>query len=133
VYDVIRTSLEVRRKAQDNPDWMVQEAKKRFPQLDPDLVDQMTRTYIKGKIWPVNGNVNREAAQFNIDFYSALTNIPPEKRTPETFYIFEPIEKVLADTGSDFVGDTPENFGKFVQAEHARWGKVVKQSGATVD
>jgi len=42
-------------------------------------------------------------------------------------------QKVLADTGSDFVGDTPENFGKFVQAEHARWGKVVKQSGATVD
>ena len=42
-------------------------------------------------------------------------------------------QKELADTGSDFVGDTPENFGKFVAAEHARWGKVVKQSGATVD
>lgn len=42
-------------------------------------------------------------------------------------------QKVLADTGSDYVGDTPENFGKFVQAEHARWSKVVKQSGATVD
>ena len=42
-------------------------------------------------------------------------------------------QKVLADTGSDFVGDTPENFGKFVAAEHDRWGKVVKQSGATVD
>jgi tripartite-type tricarboxylate transporter receptor subunit TctC len=42
-------------------------------------------------------------------------------------------QKVLHDTGSDFVGDTPENFGKFVAAEHARWGKVVKQSGATVD
>jgi tripartite-type tricarboxylate transporter receptor subunit TctC len=42
-------------------------------------------------------------------------------------------QKVLADTGSDYVGDTPENFGKFVQAEHARWGKLVKQSGATVD
>ncbi|RZA35667.1 MAG: tripartite tricarboxylate transporter substrate binding protein, partial [Lysobacteraceae bacterium] len=41
-------------------------------------------------------------------------------------------QKVLADTGSDFVGDTPENFGKFVAAEHDRWGKVVKQSGATV-
>jgi len=42
-------------------------------------------------------------------------------------------QKVLADTGSDYVGDTPENFGKFVAAEHARWSKVVKQSGATVD
>jgi tripartite-type tricarboxylate transporter receptor subunit TctC len=42
-------------------------------------------------------------------------------------------QKVLAETGSDFVGDTPENFSKFVVAEHERWGKVVKQSGATVD
>lgn len=41
--------------------------------------------------------------------------------------------KVRADTGSDFVGDTPENFSKFVQAEAARWSKVVKESGATVD
>lgn len=42
-------------------------------------------------------------------------------------------EKVRADTGSDFVGDTPENFGKFVRAESTRWAKVVKDSGATVD
>jgi len=42
-------------------------------------------------------------------------------------------QKVLADTGSDYVGDTPENFGKFVQAEAVKWSKVVKQSGATVD
>lgn len=42
-------------------------------------------------------------------------------------------QKVLADTGSAYVGDTPENFGKFVHAEHAKWGKVVKDSGATVD
>lgn len=42
-------------------------------------------------------------------------------------------QKVLADTGSAYVGDTPENFAKFVQAEHVKWGKVVKDSGATVD
>ncbi len=42
-------------------------------------------------------------------------------------------QKVLADTGSAYVGDTPENFAKFVHAEHAKWGKVVKDSGATVD
>lgn len=42
-------------------------------------------------------------------------------------------QKIRADTGSDFVGDTPENFSKFVQAEATRWSKVVKDSGATVD
>jgi tripartite-type tricarboxylate transporter receptor subunit TctC len=31
------------------------------------------------------------------------------------------------------VGDTPENFAKFVQAETTKWSKVVKDSGATVD
>ncbi|HEY9380129.1 MAG TPA: tripartite tricarboxylate transporter substrate-binding protein, partial [Burkholderiales bacterium] len=42
-------------------------------------------------------------------------------------------QRTLADTGSDFVGDTPENFKAFVQAEAEKWSKVVKLSGAKVD
>jgi tripartite-type tricarboxylate transporter receptor subunit TctC len=42
-------------------------------------------------------------------------------------------QRILAETGSDFVGDTPENFSKFVKAESVKWSKVVKESGATVD
>jgi tripartite-type tricarboxylate transporter receptor subunit TctC len=42
-------------------------------------------------------------------------------------------QKVLADTGSDYVGDTPANFAKFIQAEHTKWAKVAKDSGATLD
>lgn len=42
-------------------------------------------------------------------------------------------QKILADTGSDFVGDTPENFAAFVKDEAVKWSKVVKDSGATVD
>lgn len=47
-------------------------------------------------------------------------------KTPE-------FQRTLADTGSDFVGDTPENFKAFVEAESQKWSKVVKLSGATVD
>jgi tripartite-type tricarboxylate transporter receptor subunit TctC len=42
-------------------------------------------------------------------------------------------QRVLKDTGSEDVGDTPENFRKFVQAEAIKWGKIAKDSGATVD
>ena len=42
-------------------------------------------------------------------------------------------KRVYEDTGSDFVGDTPANFAKFIQAEHAKWAKVAKDSGATLD
>ncbi|APV51142.1 ABC transporter substrate-binding protein [Betaproteobacteria bacterium GR16-43] len=42
-------------------------------------------------------------------------------------------QNVLKDTGSEDVGDTPENFTKFVQAETTKWAKVVKDSGATAD
>lgn len=42
-------------------------------------------------------------------------------------------KNVFAETGSEFVGDTPENFARFVQAEAAKWAKIVKESGATVD
>ena len=42
-------------------------------------------------------------------------------------------QRVLTDTGTEYVGDTPENFAKFVAAETTKWSKVVKDSGATVD
>ena len=42
-------------------------------------------------------------------------------------------QKVLADTGSDFVGDTPENFAAFVKTEAVKWGEIVKKSGATAE
>ncbi len=42
-------------------------------------------------------------------------------------------QKVLADTGSEFVGTTPDVFAEFIKAEAAKWSKVVKESGATVD
>jgi len=42
-------------------------------------------------------------------------------------------QRVLTDTGTEYVGDTPENFAKFVAAETQKWSKVVKDSGATVD
>src|SRR5690606_15713218 len=58
-----------------------------------------------------------------------------DKINAETLKIMKQPEfqKILADTGSDFVGDTPENFAKFVKDESVKWSKVVKESGATVD
>ncbi len=41
--------------------------------------------------------------------------------------------KVIADTGSEYVGDTPANFAKFIQGEQVKWAKVAKDSGATLD
>ena len=42
-------------------------------------------------------------------------------------------QKVLAETGSDYVGDTPENFAAFVKSEAAKWGRVAKETGAKLD
>jgi len=45
----------------------------------------------------------------------------------------EEYQRVLKDTGSEFVGDTPANFNAFVKAESEKWGKVAKATGAKVD
>ena len=42
-------------------------------------------------------------------------------------------QRVLKDTGSDFVGDKPENFAIFVKAEGEKWGKIAKATGAKVE
>jgi tripartite-type tricarboxylate transporter receptor subunit TctC len=41
--------------------------------------------------------------------------------------------KWLMEQGSADVAGTPEQFGAFIKSEIAKWAKVVKASGATVD
>jgi len=41
--------------------------------------------------------------------------------------------KKLSDQGADVAGSTPEQFAKLIRDDIARWGKIVKESGAKVD
>ncbi len=42
------------------------------------------------------------------------------------------VKKLLAPTGMEPDPDTPEGFGAYVKADYDKWGKVVRDSGATV-
>lgn len=43
------------------------------------------------------------------------------------------LQKKLSDQGADVAGSTPEQFAKLIRDDMARWGKIVKESGAKVD
>jgi len=43
------------------------------------------------------------------------------------------VKKKLASQGADVLGGTPEQFASLIHNDIARWGKVVKESGAKVD
>jgi tripartite-type tricarboxylate transporter receptor subunit TctC len=43
------------------------------------------------------------------------------------------VKKKLEGQGADVLGGTPEQFGKLIQDDMVRWGKLVKDSGAKVD
>jgi tripartite-type tricarboxylate transporter receptor subunit TctC len=43
------------------------------------------------------------------------------------------VKKKLAEQGAEAAGEKPEQFAAFIVAETAKWGKVVKESGATAD
>jgi tripartite-type tricarboxylate transporter receptor subunit TctC len=43
------------------------------------------------------------------------------------------IKKKLAEQGAEAAGETPAQFADFIQKESVKWGRVVKESGASVD
>jgi tripartite-type tricarboxylate transporter receptor subunit TctC len=43
------------------------------------------------------------------------------------------MKKRLAEQGAEPVGNTPEEFGRLLREEVARWAEVVKVSGARTD
>ena len=43
------------------------------------------------------------------------------------------VRKLLAPTGMEPDPDTPEQFGAYLKADYDKWGKVVRESGATVN
>ena len=43
------------------------------------------------------------------------------------------IKETLAAQGAEAIGDSADQFGKYLQAEVAKWAKVVKASGAKLD
>ena len=43
------------------------------------------------------------------------------------------LQKKLSDQGADVAGSTPDQFAKLIRGEMSKWGKVVKESGATID
>lgn len=43
------------------------------------------------------------------------------------------LQKKLGDQGADVAGSTPEQFGKLIRDDMARWGRIVKESGAKID
>jgi len=68
----------------------------------------------------------------------ARAGTPPEilrKLNAETIRVMRSPEfqTVLRETGSDYVGDTADNFARFIGAEAEKWAVIVKASGATVD
>jgi tripartite-type tricarboxylate transporter receptor subunit TctC len=43
------------------------------------------------------------------------------------------VKKKINDQGADVYSETPEQFAAFIQQESAKWSKVVKDSGASMD
>jgi tripartite-type tricarboxylate transporter receptor subunit TctC len=43
------------------------------------------------------------------------------------------VRKRFAALGAEPVGGTPEAFGALIRSEHAKWGDVIRRSGARID
>ncbi|WP_158292069.1 tripartite tricarboxylate transporter substrate binding protein [Paracraurococcus ruber] len=75
-------------------------------------------TVWQGALFPA-GVEARIAARLGAEFAAAL-------RRPE-------LRERLAGLGVEAIGSDPAGFARFLEAEHLRWGEVIRRSGARVD
>jgi len=74
---------------------------------------------------PIPADALHHAKRAVIDWYAAL--LPGAAVAPATL-----LEKALAQD-LDRGGSTPEEFGRYMKDETAKWAKIVKASGAKAD
>jgi tripartite-type tricarboxylate transporter receptor subunit TctC len=43
------------------------------------------------------------------------------------------VKEKLASQGAELIGDTPEHFSSFIDAEIAKWAKVIKDAGVPTE
>jgi tripartite-type tricarboxylate transporter receptor subunit TctC len=43
------------------------------------------------------------------------------------------VKEKLASQGAELVGDTPEHFASFIDAETAKWAQVIKEAGVPTE
>ncbi len=99
IADIIKANLEVRRKAQKDPNWLIEEAKKKLPAMDPKDVEIIAKAYIDNQVWDTNGNLTAEGAKFSVNFYSDAGMLKGENIKPEGFFNTAPLEAVLKEIG----------------------------------
>ena len=100
VEDLIAANLETRRKAKADPQWLIGEAKRLFPQLDAKLVETVVKAYLQADIWDVNGNLTPQTADFSLKFYSEAGSIKGgDLLKPELYYDFGPLDAALKRLG----------------------------------
>lgn len=99
IADIIKANLDVRRHAKKDPNWMIDQAKKKFPTVDAKDVETITKAYVDNQIWDVNGNLTQEGAKFSVQFYLDAAMLKGDNIKPETFYNTQPLENVLKEIG----------------------------------
>jgi len=43
------------------------------------------------------------------------------------------VQQRFAEQGAEVIGNSPEQMGRFMRSEAARWAKVIKDANVTVD
>ncbi|HVL57005.1 MAG TPA: tripartite tricarboxylate transporter substrate binding protein [Burkholderiaceae bacterium] len=99
-------------------------SEKRLPQLPevPTMVELGMKDFIVTPWWGVfaPAGTPREVVQkLNRDIVKVLNS--------------KEVLEYLSSQATDVVGDSPEQFARYVSGEKARWADVVKASGATAD
>lgn len=80
IKDVIKSMLTVHRRAQEDENFIIENAPKYLPSLDPEILKEAAELYKKYDLWPADGDMSDSTQRFTIEFWTkngALENNIP--------------------------------------------------------
>ena len=90
---VVKALIETAARAKQDPEWMIEQAKKHFPETEDATIEKIVREMIDSSLWDSEGTLTFEQMKATMDFFVEAGDLPETVSDPAKFVDLTPLEQ----------------------------------------